>query len=77
MEERAGFEPAITELQSVALPTWLTLQYGAAHRIRTCKSFRTNGFQDRFLTNPDMQQNKRHETDPAFQPESIRLSLYS
>ena len=50
MEERAGFEPAITELQSVALPTWLTLQYGAAHRIRTCKPFQTNGFQDRLLT---------------------------
>lgn len=48
--------------------------HNAAHRIRTCKPFRTNGFQDRFLTNPDMQQNKRQEIDPAFQPESIRLS---
>ena len=28
----------------------ITHIYGAAHRIRTCKPLRTNGFQDRLLT---------------------------
>ena len=51
MEGPAGLEPAIVELQSNALPTWLhRYNFGGKPGTRTLNAFRHNGFQDRPTT---------------------------